>query len=154
MRKCILAAFLFIFSLSAYPSHCKEIFPLGTITEDQAREMIDKLDSNEGVPGIYTLQKAGYKGRFLVLPNDTEYRPKARYISVILSSTNSNDSVGRVKFFLTPTSEKNTYDAEYYDYGDLAVVKKTFTANTLQDQIIIDPYPLHRVKNQFIKVYP
>lgn len=132
--------------------------PLGPISYEQAQSMAKEANEEDPVAGIYELSKGRYQGRFLVIPNELEERPEAKYVALSVKSTNPKEPIGAVKFWLFEQEPPSLFGAEYYDFSTFGTVgssKKRRKAYVLPRQILVHIYDFgNGPPNQFVKIYP
>jgi len=130
--------------------------PFGPIEYEQAEKMAEEASPKDPVAGIYELTKGNYRGRFLVLPNDLEERPEAKYVGVVVRTKNPLEPIGAVKFWLTAKEPPTLFLAEYYDFSAISTTKAKNKVSYVTPRLItihlmgLGSYP----PNQFVKLYP
>lgn len=132
------------------------VSPFGELDENRAKLLLQEVGSGDVVPGIYQLTKGTYKGNFLVIPNDGSLRPEAKYIGVVIDSSNAYEKSGHIKFWLIPRDAPTAFSAEYYNYGGWVTNKVEgkayFTNGALT--VYIQGFQNTNAPNIFFKIYP
>lgn len=156
MRK-YLVPFVIAFSLWAFSGLAwAAVSPFGELDENQAKRILQEVGSGDLVAGIYQLTKGTYKGNFLVIPNNETLRPEAKYLGVVIDSTNEYEKSGYVKFWLIPKDVPTAYSAEYYNYAG-------WVTNKIEGKVYLTPgmitvyiygFQKSNAPNMFFKVYP
>jgi hypothetical protein len=132
------------------------VSPFGELNEIRAKQLLQEVGSGDVVAGIYQLTKGTYKGNFLVIPNDASLRPEAKYIGVVIDSSNEYEKSGYVRFWLIPREAPTAFSAEYYNYGGWVTNKIEGKAylTTGALTVYIQGFQNTNAPNMFFKIYP
>ena len=131
------------------------VSPFGELDENRAKLLLQEVGSGDVVPGIYQLTKGTYKGNFLVIPNDGSLRPEAKYIGVVIDSSNSYEKSGYVKFWLIPRDAPTAFSAEYYNYGGWVTNKIEGEAYSTTGVLTVSLQGVQNINapNMFFKIF-